>query len=359
MRGLLAGSKPIAEFPVGKTTVGFTVTNNHHDSNTDYAAVISEDPLEYVVYCYYDEMSSSASTSLPGELSQGERPLFASNVSNIYYASAGEFQDSQKSKLFQTRSNFLVTGGKKTKVFITHIGAVRLLFDDLLFLDSDEPTKGPPHLRIKSYPVFNFQTVQVLYSRPSPSDVKLQHPAQGQKLKCNMSHILPVLTVVDLRSSQLGGRGTAAKYGVGLFNGVKIGFGNKQIEILVNLSTGDEVFVSMPACSKTDVVNITAPSTVGTSNGLAIQYSSSALPPILFLESCVRDSSNPIELRLINGIMYGPDQRYYHSAIDSPVYEFSVGHDMKAIDLCPLPSHGKRLSILGLAFNPADTDLRI
>ncbi|CAN8076195.1 unnamed protein product [Agarophyton chilense] len=253
------------------------------------------------------------------------------------------------------RCNFLVTGGKKTKFSITHIGAVRLLFGDLFVLDSDAADERSTSPSYQIPP--GFHTLQLRYSRPSSSDVKLQLTAQGQKLKCDMSNILPVLTAVDLRSSQLGAGGAAIIYGVSLCSSVEIRFGDKEIEILVNQSTGNEVFVAVPACSETDVVDITAPNTIGTSNGLAFQYSSSALPPILFRESCVRDSSQPIELRLITGIKYGPDQRYYHSAINSAVYAFSVGHDMKANALCTLLSLGEHCSILGLAFNPADADL--
>ncbi|KAI0564515.1 Six-bladed beta-propeller TolB-like protein [Gracilaria domingensis] len=351
------GPRPIAEFPVGKTTVGLTVTDNHDDSHTDYATVIIEKPIDPGAYCYYYEKSSSSAISVSDKLADGVRPVFATKVSDIDFASVADFHASQRSTQFQMRCNFLVKGGKTTKFSVTHIGPVRLLVGDELVLESDttEETSTSSSYQIPS----GTHTVQLLYSRSSTSDAKLQLTAEGQKLQCDLSDILPVLTKVDPRSSQLSAGGTATIYGVGLFNGVEMRFGDKEIEILVDQSTDTEVVVTVPESSESGVVYITAANRVGVSNRLAFQYSSAALPPIRFSESRVREGEKPMVISLITGIKYGPDHRYYLSAINSVVHSFSAGYDMKAKDPCTSPSLGKHRAILGLAFNPADTDFKL
>eukprot|EP00737_Agarophyton_chilense_P002020 gb/GEZJ01002285.1/.p1 GENE.gb/GEZJ01002285.1/~~gb/GEZJ01002285.1/.p1 ORF type:complete len:884 (-),score=118.94 gb/GEZJ01002285.1/:373-3024(-) len=353
-----SGARPIIEFPVGKTVVALTVTDNHDDSHTDTATVIVDKPIEPGAYCYYYSPSSSSTISLSDQLSEGDRPVFASKVSSIDFATPSDFHASQTSKQFQMRCNFLIKGGKTTKFSITHIGPVRLVVGDKLVLESDatdEQSTSSPY-EIPS----GTQTVQLLYSRSSTSDAKLQLTAEGQKLECDLSDILPVLTSVDPRKSQLTGGGTAKISGIGLFNGVEFQFGDKKLNILAEQSGENEVVVTVPDASKSGGVYITASNRAGTSNRLEFQYASDALPPIKFSESRVRDGPNaPAVFSLITGIKYGPDHRYYLSAINSAVHSFSAGYDMKATDPCMSPSLGKYRAILGLAFNPADTDFKL
>lgn len=353
---LASGAKPSVRFPVGTTIVGLTVMDNFRDSNTDYAIVIVEKPVVNGVYCYYYPPSASGAITISDKLDEGVPPVFASKKDSLSFPTQSDFDVSQQGIKFQMRCEFVVTGGERAFT-VNHHGPVRLLVSNTVVLESvassEETTSGSITL-----PAGNHY-LQLQYARASDSAAKLVLSASGENVQYDQSRVLPVITKIEPISSTLDGGGTAKILGVGLENSIKITFGSSTLNINKKISTEEEVFVTVPAASSEGLVSVSASNGVGTSNSQQFQYSSAGLQPIKFEESRLMNGAAPLEIPLLTGIKYGPDHRYYVTATNNRVHSFEATRHMQISNLCTSPSLGYVRDILGLAFNPADTEFKL
>lgn len=350
---LASGPKPVVNFPVGTTVVGLTVTDSIDDSHSDYATVIVSDTNADGAYCYYYPETAT----LSDDFTQPDRPVFAAKVANIHFDSASDFPSLYREKPFKMRCTFRIKGGKSVKFAADHIGPLRLLVEKQLVLESDATSESSTSA---SYDVpSGTNNVQLFYTRPTSADARLQLTAGGKHMQTDKAKVLPVLTSIEPRSSQRSAGGAATITGIGLVNGIEVRFGNEKAAIDPERSTDTEIIVTVPNASEDGVISIIATNKVGQSNALKFEYTSSANPPIRFTESRVTDGDERLVMSLLTGIKYGPDHKYYLSAINSVVHSFAADYNMKARDFCSSPSLGKHRSILGLAFNPADTEFKL
>lgn len=352
---LSSDAAPLIEFPVGTTIVGLTVVDNYRDMHTDYATVTVEKPIMDGAYCYYYSPSSSGIT-ISDTLNDGERPSFSAATAAIAFTDDSKFPASRRGQEFQMRCVFQVSGGSSKEFSVDHFGPVRLLVGDDVVLESsssdEDSTSGSIDLPSGTH------TVHLLYSRSSSAAGKLELTAGGEGLQYDLSRVLPILSSIDPVSSTLEGGGQAKILGIGLQNGVKINFGSKSLTPDEELSAENEAFVTVPSSSSEGVVSVTASNKAGTSNELQFQYSSSGEQPIKFSEGKVMNGGNAADLPLITGIQYGPDHRYYLSAMNNKVLSFAAAFSMQMSDFCASQSLGQYKSILGIAFNPADTEVK-
>lgn len=351
------GAKPLISFPTGTTVVGLTVADNYRDSHTDYAIVTVEKPITDGAYCYYYH-SSSDGFSISDELGEEPKPTFAAAAAAVAFEDDSSFPAEVQGTEFQARCVFIVNGDGSTRTFeVEHFGPVRLLVGGELVLESESEdlatTEGEIDLNDGEH------VVHLLYSRVNSAAAKLELKEGGDGMQYDMSAVLPVLTKIDPETSTLDGGGSAKITGVGLLNGVAIQFGDEELEVDVETATHTQVFVTVPAVDSETVVDVVAKNKAGSSNARHFQYASNGKPPIKFSESRVKMDGRTLDLPWLTGIKYGPDHRYYASAINNAVHSFAANSEMEVSDLCKSPSLGKYRAILGLAFNPADTEVKL
>lgn len=353
-------SKPLIKFPVGVTVVGLTVTDNYRDSHTDYATITVKKPVVDGAYCYYYEAATAESAfTISDDLSTDPKPIYADPTASISFEDDSSFPTTQRGISFQMRCVFLLSTSAGTTTFtLEHFGPVRMLIDDNVVLESSsedlETTSADVDVTEGEH------KVQILYSRKSSASAKLELTAGGSDLQYDISKVLPVLTKIDPLTSTLEGGGTAKIDGIALLNDITIKFGDETLAVNAETSSDSQVFVSVPEVATPQVVSVVAVNKAGTSNPLSFQYSSSGKPPIKFKEQKVtKEGGAEFELNMLTGLKYGPDHRYYASAINNIVYSFAANSLMETYDFCRSPSLGQYKSILGLAFNPADTEVKL
>lgn len=354
---LATGAKPEVILPVGRTVLGLTVTDNYRDSHTDYTTVIVERPVTDGAYCYYYEPSTGGFT-IDDSLEDGIKPIFAAPTDAVKFEDDGDFPEKVRGTEFQVRCLFYVeTAGDALTLEVEHFGPVRVLVADEVIAESSNAdlttTEGTMELDAGEH------LVQILYHRKNSAGAKLDLLRGGGNIEYDMSKVLPVLTGIDPISSTLDGGGVAKITGIGLFNDVAVQFGDEELDVDVELSTDTEVFVTVPSSDTAQVVDVTASNQAGKSNAVQFQFSTEGHPPIKFRESRVTEDGKSLELELITGIVYGPDHRYYASAINNQVHSFAANSRMQVFDKCTSPKLGLFRAILGLAFNPMDTEIKL
>lgn len=355
---LASGAKPIVSFPTGSTVIGLTVADNYRDSHTDYATVIVEKPVTEGAYCYYYPRSTDG-FSISDDPADGEKPTFAAAAPNgVNFEDESAFPSEIRATEFQARCVFLVNGDGTSRVFeIEHFGPVRLLVDGDLVLESEKEdlatTDGEVELADGEH------VVQLLYSRVNSAGAKLEVREGGDGMMFDMSAVLPVLTSIDPSESTPDGGGKAKIDGIGLLNGITIRFGDVDLDVDEDTAIDTQVFVEVPAASTAKTVNVIAKNKAGSSNAVPFNYANDGLRPIKFSESRVTMDGKTLELPVVTGIKYGPDHRYYASRMNSKVVSFAANSKMEVSDICESPSLGEYRAILGLAFNPVDTEVKL
>lgn len=353
---IASGPKPLVSFPQGSTVVGLTVADNFRDSHTDYTTVIVEKPFTDGAYCYY-YLASNQGFSIADDPSEGEKPIYAAPApEGINFQDDSAFPSQFRGKEFQVRCVFFVGPGQRT-FEVEHFGPVRMLVDGEVALESETEdlatTEGQVSLDEGQH------TVQLLYSRVNSAGAKLELKEGGDGIQYDISAVWPVLTGIDPPNSALEGGGSVKITGIGLLNGVSIQFGGEELEVDVDTATDSNVFVKVPSSDAEQSVDVIAKNKAGSSNALKFTYASNGLRPIKFKESRVTMDGKTFDEGPITGIKYGPDHRYYLSVKNSKVMSFAANSEMKASDLCVSPSLGQHRDILGLAFNPADTEVKL
>lgn len=353
-------AKPILNFPIGTTIVGLTVADDFRDSHTDYTTVIVEKPISDGAYCYFYPPSQSSTLDLPDDLTQGERPIYAMPTEQIDFQDDSTFPSILSASAFQMRCIFsITTSDDDTSINfrLDHYGPAKMIIDNdgeyNTIFESDEKrettSEGSTTL------IKGDNIVQILYSRTSTAAGKLVLQDGGESISYDMSRVLPIITAIDPTTSTLEGGGSAKITGIGLRNNLRINFGTKELVPDEKKSTDTEAIITVPESSATTVLDISATNAAGTSNQIQFQYSSSGKAPIKFKEEKVMADGKALDIPLITGIRYGPDHRFYCSAVNHRVHSFAVNSKMQASEICSSPILGKDKSILGLAFNPIDT----
>lgn len=358
-----SSAKPLASFPVGVTTVGLSVRDNSGDSHTAYTQVIVRRPIQDGVQCYYYE-GDTGGLSLDNDPKKGMQAIFARReTSDIAFFDLDAFPTRVRNSPFQMRCMFVVKPlfvRDEVSFSVTHVGDVRLVVNDTVVLQSSSSsdeitTSGSIPLTSETY-----HSAQLLYaSSGQNSKVILDVSATDSvdSLQYDASKVTPVIVSIEPLTSTLEGGGFAKLVGVGLENNVRVDFGGVDLAIDSEKSNDKAVFVQVPSSSTARRVNVRLFNNAGYSNSVAFEYQPNGKPPIIFRASnLTTDDGSSLNVQLMTGIKYGPDHRYYVSAIHSAIYSFATDANMQVLhdSICRSSSMGENRAVLGLAFNPAD-----
>ncbi len=96
----------------------------------------------------------------------------------------------------------------------------------------------------------------------------------------------------------------------------------------------------------------------GVSNNVSLVYSEDAEQPISFeTKELITEEGKPFELARPTSVALGPDMRLYIGTMEGFVIRLSFDYfSLKVIDKCQSSAPGSDRTVLGLAFNPYDTD---
>lgn len=348
---------PKVTFSIGKSIVGLTVVDDSGDSHTDYATVTIERPTFDGTYCYYYPPSSDSQLTLTDDITEEPLPIFAAAASNLSFSSTSQWPSTIRSRPFQVRCTFVLPKGQ-FQASVTAGGPFSLLINNRSVIQSTSTSKRTIENPINLGETHN--VVYLLYAHSSSRTPILQFQYDGPTIQYDASAILPVLLSIEPFTSLLEGGGSAKITGIALQNDLKIDFGGTQLSVDSDPSTSNSVFVTIPPSQAEKQIQVRAINNAGASNSLNFEYLTDALPPIKFTQSrLTKKQGGPFDINLITGIKYGPDHRYYLSSLNSLVHSFAADSNMNVLDLCTSSSLGDNRAILGLAFNPADTQFRL
>lgn len=356
---LSSDARPLLDFPVGMTEVGLTVLDNSGDSHTAYTRVTVKPPIFDGAYCfYYPPSSPPGSITLSDSQQQNPFPKF-SEESDIQFSSPSKFSTAI-GPAFQMRCVYFITLDAEVeyKFDVQHSGAIRLYANDNVVLEATSTAKKSssvsPRLGAGKH------AIQLLYSTPTSGDPHLVLGKGKSAIKYDVSKLPPVLTDMDPQTSLLEGGGEVRIEGINLVNDLSVEIDGKKLQIDTERSSDSLVYVKLPAASSEKIVEVIARNKGGMSNALKFHYKIDGKPPIKFGESILEmQGGGQFSVQLITGIKYGPDHRFYVSAIDNRVHSFATDSKLRVHDICHGAALGTGMSILGMAFNPLDTEVKL
>ena len=347
------GVRPKVTFTRGTHVVGLTVSDNTRDTHTDYARVFVQSPLFDGVYCYF----YSDVDNVDKDIKAGPRPSYAKTASKLSFTSASDFPESFRDDSFAMRCTFVVPLKPNTKFNVKHAGGdVRLLVNDVRLALSPGTAGG-------SSGVYSGEGGDEIHGQliflceGSASSCSVTLTAEGvTDIKHDVSKVVPIIYKVEPATSTKDGGGKVKIHGIGLAYHVKVKFGDKLLSPKEVDENGNSMDVVVPAVTSERRVDITARNRNGDSGSLNFQYSKDGKLPIKFKETKIAVDG----VNLISGIKYGPDHRFYATALNGFVYSFALNSALKVQGkVCRSPSIGLNRVALGLAFNYASPKVRL
>lgn len=337
------GVTPNIEFKRGTTVVGLTVADNTRDTHTDFTKVVIRSPVFDGAYCYY-----YSSTSIADDIKLDPRPEYAEKTESINFDDPSKFPIAYRNKKFAMRCHFVASIQSNSEISIKHSGTVKVKIGG-----SDLPISTSGDESIATYSGYSGDLYgELTYRCRSPGNCMLSVTDGIDDFKHDVSKIVPILLNVDPPTSTLDGGGKVKIQGIGLDNRVIVRIGKEKAKLVKVDETGTSMNVVVPTVSEEMRVPISATNKNGQSNDLRFEYSKDGKLPIKFRETDLTLKGSKFTLQLLSGIKYGPDHKFYATALNGVVYSFQVNENLRLLgEPCKSPSMGLNRVLLGLAFN--------
>lgn len=351
-----SGPGPLARFPVGITDIGLLVIDKEGDRHTDYTNVTVRSSVTKGCYCYYYVVDEGAAPFPVDDKvgGGGAAPTFAEErPGGLAFGDIKAFPAQVRDGSFVARCVFTASGTGKKSLTVKHSGGyAKVLAGGVTAYDSSGAKSSSSSA---SVPFAAPSEVHVLFQRFGGGGVSLS-VSGVENMQHNLAAVVPVLLSVSPASSKLGGGGPAKVVGIGLFNQLTIIFNDVELETKPsNLDTNAATFV-VPSAATEGGATVSLRNVAGRSNYLPFTFSTSALPPLKFQQKALIAAAGVQLPKLITGIVYGPDHRWYVSSLDGHVYSFSVSRELVVSAVCKSVNLGKDRAAMAITFNPADAN---
>lgn len=354
-------------FPLGTSEVGLRVVDNFGNQHEESTTVLVRGSTREGVYCYYyDQVGADGfSITLEDNVVNGLLPIFGEELPLLSFASAAAFPDVVSGSAFQARCTFVMdtSGPEAARISVAHYGPLRMLREvpgGHVVVMEDTDWGNVTTTTVYDLPAgTHVMTVIYLRIAEQPAFLKLVDvPAQPIH---DLALQLPIIHWLSPPNSTLDGGGMLNVFGSGLWNEPNVYFDGKIVLTPdPDRSTTEMLSVVVPAVKEAGTVEVTIGNKFGGSNAVNFTYAEDALVPVKFEETRLKGiDADVFKLKLITNLQYGPDHRLYLASLDSFVYSLSVDRELKVSDVCQSESFGYLRTVIGLAFNPADPELKL
>ncbi len=366
----MAGPTPQPKFPLGVTQLTLEVVDTACNRAIDKTTVTVHEAAKQGAYCYFYDLGQSESEMMPipKNLKDGARPTFARNVGDINFMSVHDFARVNvpfRDNSFAVRCCFAVMKETESPIpyKISSNGIIEVYKNKKLVYSSMK--YGEDMATISSGAGKGMQKWEVLYFRKenSPASMKFldnnEVPLPPSTVRHDAADLIPVLESAS-KISGLVGNDIVLK-GTAFHNGVQVKFGD-EIAQTIDVKANEVTVRVPPKAGEQSTVDIIVMTNAGVSNGITFTYGQPKQPcaEIGFVPDTFKKDGKQFEIIGITVCKYGPDGRLYFGSLFNEL--FSVAHDknLRISQQCRkrIPDKLQR-SILGIAFDPTDKDIRM
>ena len=358
-----------ANFNIGETTLELTVKDQTGDTASANTKVQILPSAAGGAYCYY----YSGVSVLPAKLDQDPKPD-EGHPANIINFENDEFPYSKKDAgasgdakwAARCISDFVSKITKQYKISIVYKGAGATLFVN----GAQKVTGGPSGNEFKKIDATvtvpaGLVPLQILYYK-STGDAHLSlqiddQVAQPTVLGFKASTVIPTISDVNVASVPPAGGGQMMISGTAFFNDIQVSVGSYQPKF-VKVSSNQLIVNSIPSQAQAGLKQapIVVKNLAGSSNAMLLSYDETATAAVSWEQTFLKNGQGgKFVFKQITSIRIGPDSKYYIGGLGGVVSKFDAGKNLVVTGLCSGPSLGNGRAILGIAFNPKDTKLRV
>lgn len=359
-KGQVIGTKAKVDydFPVGKSIVTLTVTDNAGDVSCENTEVIGQAATDNGAYCYF----YPGITSLKQWLNSNPKPMQGVLVRNINWPNVNAFPFIGKSgKVWTVRCiTYLYVGDIAPRSLqIERDGRVALYahYKPIIAEGGVQGggMGGDGIVTVKRGFRAGMIHLNIVYHKLN-RDAKLvllldDEPVPQEQLRFLKKGIIPVLKNIDPNRASFLGGGKMQLFGSGFFNKPEVIIGRAKAKVTV-VNPG-ELLIDIPSQAKVGSKHplVFVRNRAGESNGIHMKYT--LQPEIRWTKTYLkRKDGKKLELSLLTSIAVGPDFKYYMGTQSGFVWKVSVNKRLIVLRKCRSFSMGKSRSVLGVAFNP-------
>lgn len=364
------GAKQTQSFPVGVTDLKLFVQDQKCNTAEETTTVTINTATSPGAYCYYYDLGESAPATvpLPPSLQSDPKPEFATNVGDINFQNTASFDSvpfNQNS--FAVRCTFSIEVETPASISykLVHNGPVKIYNDNQLVAESDSSAlNSMTETPAKQFSAGLHQW-QILYVRPAtvPAQLLFQFANGGVIPASTVRHdagsTLPVITSVTKASGQPGE--FISVFGSAFVNNVMVKFGTEMAEPVE--SSAGAIQMRIPPGTPQTTVEITVKTEAGVSNSVPFTYGNVVeCEVVMFQEESLKNAAGAtLQIPDIAVLKYGPDGRLYLGSQRSEVLVLALNQDLEVQQTCTknVQGNGPRRYILGIAFNPMTTNLKM
>lgn len=365
-------------FPVGRSIIYLTVTDQTGDTASAISEVIVLPSTAGGVYCYYYQGITQLARNIKADPLPDEGHSI--NVlrlvdDTIPYSKKVDTDGNLTQWAARCITDYKSSNTTQYKFSVQYRGSRALLFvnnglkvDDVNTANELKTVNATVTVGTQSVPV----EIWFYSGKGEPQlalyiDDKLAPP---NKLSYKTSEILPTISGVSNTFFEPQGGVQMQIVGTGFFNGVEVFIGNVNVERTLISSTQIQV-PKIP--SSTDAtgtvytdqdvsVKIVVTNRASKSNLVIITYTNDAKKGVAWDQTFLTDEQGEkYPVRQASSIKIGPDAKYYVGSLSGFVTRLQVGKDLRVESKCDsvsLTTKVKR-AVLGLAFNYASNALRV
>ncbi len=366
----MVGPTPQPVFPLGVTDLTLEVVDTACNRAIDKTTVTVLEAAKEGAYCYFYDLGQSESERMPisKNLLEGARPTYAKNVGDINFMSVMDFSRIEvpfTDNSFAVRCCFSVFKNKEPAIpyKVSSNGLIEVYRNEKLLHNSS--MYGEDMATVSSGVGKGLQKWEILYFRKENSTATMKFldvnevPLPASTVRHDGSSIIPVLETVSKTSGFVGN--DIVLKGTAFHNGVQVKFGDEIAQTIDVAAT--ELTVRVPPKSGNEsTVDIIVMTNAGVSNGITFTYGQPKQPcaEIGFVPDTFKNGKENFNIRAIAVCKYGPDGRLYFGSLFNDLY--SIAHDRHLVitQQCHKRISGNlQRSVLGIAFDPTDKDIRM
>lgn len=358
-----------AGFKMGITKLELTVKDQTGDTAIANTEVQILSSAAGGAYCYY----YSGASILPAKLGQDPKPD-EGHPANIIDFENDEFPYSKKDAgasgdakwAARCVTDFVSKITKQYKISVVYKGAGATLFVN----GAQKVNGGPSGDKLKEINAIvtvpaGLAPIQILYYKAAGNahlSLKIDDQvAQPTVLGFKAANIIPAISDINVASVPPSGGGQMMISGTAFFNDIKVSIGSFQ-PTFVKVSSNQLIINPIPSQAQAgqQQAPIVVSNAAGSSNAMTLSYDETATAAVAWEQTFFKNpQGGKFSFKQITSIRIGPDSKYYIGGLGGVVSKFDAGKNLVVTGLCGGPSLGNGRAILGIAFNPKDTKLRV
>lgn len=351
-------------FPLGESTVSLKVTDQTGDSASADAVVIGQAGGSGGVYCYFYDGTAALD---PG-VGNGPKPQDGASSSSLEFSSVADFnfEATENADTWTARcvGKFIAGETKGYEFGLSVVGAATLYIDGETVVqaesDGGDAASGSQQQTLSN----GEHDIELIYYKNFGSasvSVSIDGGNGEGSIIVEASEILPIIKYITPSTAQPGGGGNLQIAGSGFFNGESVKIGSTEPAFSKTSTT--ELLTKIP--SKADAggeneVAVQVCTGAGCSNTKTLAYTNEAPQTIQFSQTFFKNpDGTQYSLPQSATVVLGPDGKYYFGTLSGIVKVIEVNKDLVVTSACDSESVGAGRAILGVAFNPQDSGIKL